>query len=63
MDDRAKRAFDRGSADAYYGRPAVPHLWLDKLGKIEIGPKYLTDSEKIAYYEGYDTQIDRKEWE
>ena len=31
--DREERAADRGSADRYYGREPVPHIWLDNLGR------------------------------
>ena len=52
---------DRGSADAYYGRPPCPHYF--------VGATY--DSEKItelskeeiqAYMDAYNSEHDRKEF-
>ena len=58
-------AFDRGSADSYYGRPRRPH-------KGGSGGKYgftaqteLTDAELEAYHAGYDYNEqfgDKKDW-
>lgn len=48
--------YDRGAADAYYGRPMDPHKWVDKIGGVE-GERMrvkLTDPNEIAAYEaGY----------
>ena len=45
--------FDRGSADSWYGRPAVPHK-----GGVggDSGERTtdLTDTERSAYYAGYE---------
>jgi len=62
MMDREERALDRGSADAYYGRSGRPHIWLDGLGKQVIEKSRMTEGEIAAYWEGYDNQIDRKDW-
>ena len=62
MMDREERALDRGSADAYYGRSGHPHIWLDSLGKQVVKKSRMTEGEIAAYWEGYDNQIDRKDW-
>lgn len=55
--------FDRGAADAYYGRPAIPHYFV---GNTYSSPKVTADkmtAEEIdAYYEGFNTTSDRKDW-
>jgi hypothetical protein len=62
MMDREERALDRGSADAYYGRSGRPHIWLDGLGQQVVEKSRMTQGEIAAYWEGYDNQIDRKDW-
>lgn len=58
-------AFDRGSADSYYGRPRSPHkggVGGDSGPRIDI----LTDEEKQAYLAGYEyneQQGDKKEYD
>jgi hypothetical protein len=48
-------AFDRGSADSYYGRGAKPHWWPQGTGNGEIVTEESMDIEQIeAYYAGYD---------
>jgi hypothetical protein len=50
-------AFDRGCADAYYGRLAKPHK------KPRTSHFYLlSSSETLEYYHGYMTEKDRKDW-
>lgn len=57
-------AADRGSADAYYGRPKSPH-------KYPNGTYYpprvegddLTPEEVEEYNYAYDNQTDRKRWD
>ena len=58
--------FDRGSADSYYGRPAVPHK-----GGVggESGPRIeaqdMTIAEMREYFKGYEYNEqfgDKKEW-
>jgi hypothetical protein len=58
--------FDRGSADSYYGRPAVPHYYPAGTYK---GPRLESEdmslSEIRAYYDGYaynEERGDRKDW-
>lgn len=60
-DPRHGGPFDRGSADAYYGRPADPHKYPGPTG---VGERIkLTDPEEIAdYMLGYETTTDRKDW-
>lgn len=52
--------YDRGSADAYYGRPPRPHKWTDGLGRAEVTD--LTADEVKEYHAGYDQEEDRKDW-
>lgn len=55
--------FDRGSADAYYQRPAIPHCWPEGTGKgIRIEECDMTPEQIAEYHEGYDNETDRKEW-
>ena len=53
---------DRGSADAYYGRPKSPHKYPNGTynGERVID---LTQEEIDAYNFGYDNETDRKQWE
>lgn len=55
---------DRGSADAYYGRSPQPH-WYPSGSYIgeRIGRDNMTAEQIKEYHEGYDNQIDRKEWD
>jgi hypothetical protein len=58
-------AFDRGSADSYYGRPRQPHYYPKGTYKGEAVTK-LTDAELEAYHAGYDyneQQGDKKNWD
>jgi len=57
--------YDRGSADAYYGRSRRPHKLAPKAGgvqgEMELVP--LTDPAEIAAYNaGYSETDDRKDW-
>jgi hypothetical protein len=58
-------AFDRGSADSYYGRPRNPHKG-GSGGTYGFTPvTELTADEMEAYHAGYDyneQQGDKKEW-
>jgi len=60
-DERHGGPWDRGSADAYYGRPFDPHKFE---GATYTTPRVkLTDPEEIeAYADGYHTTDDRKDW-
>ena len=55
-------AYDRGSADAWYGRSFQPHYFK---GKTHLSDKVvdLTEEEIAAYEQGYrDTPFAQKEW-
>jgi len=54
-------AFDRGSADKYYGRSFDPHYFVGatyESEKIVV----LTDEEVAAYRLGYDSTTNQKDW-
>ena len=54
---------DRGSADAYYWRPANPHWYPDGTGRgIRIEEADMTPEEIAEYHEGYDNETDRKDY-
>ena len=62
LSDRHGGPADRGSADAYYNRPANPHKYAGATG--QGAPIKLTDPAEIAaYMESYENQDDRKEWD
>lgn len=55
---------DRGAADAYYGRSPNPHYWPNgTLKGYKVTREDMTAEQIAEYYEGYDNQIDRKEWD
>jgi hypothetical protein len=54
-------AFDRGSADAFYGRPKNPHKY-PKGSYISPRIQLLDPIEISQYNEGYDGQNYRKDW-
>jgi hypothetical protein len=58
-------AFDRGSADSYYGRPRQPHYY--PMGTYKGDPvTALTNDELEAYHAGYDYNEqsgDKKSWD
>lgn len=54
---------DRGSADAYYGRPLDPHYYVgDSITSERVEKDNMTVGEIAAYYYGYDNEDDRKDW-
>ena len=54
---------DRGSADAYYGRPYDPHYYVgDSLKSERVEKHTMTVGEVEAYRYGYDNEEDRKDW-
>lgn len=56
-------AYDRGSADAYYGRPAEPHYFTgDTYSSTKIEEVDMSEEEIAAYMAGYNETTDRKEW-
>ena len=60
-------AFDRGSADSYYGRPRDPHIWPEGTYKgARINKEMMTDEEIQAYLAGYqwnEQYGDKKCWD
>ena len=57
-------AYDRGSADRYYGRRPSPHYYTGGTGTSDI--VFMTDmtpDEIDAYYQGYENETDRKIWD
>ena len=56
-------AADRGSADAYYGRPKKPHYYTGATYQSErVEPPRMTPSEVTMYLTAYDSERDRKNW-
>lgn len=59
--ERHGSAYDRGSADAYYGRRFTPHYYV---GATSFSPRIeeadMTPEEITAYAAGYDEEGDRK---
>ena len=57
-------AFDRGSADSYYGRPRNPHMWPAGTYHGEEVTQ-LDQAELEAYHAGYNLNEqygDKKDW-
>ena len=48
--------YDRGSADAYYGREPKPHYWLNGNGRNGGTVYELTYEQQEAYAQGYFNQ-------
>lgn len=44
--------FDRGAADGWFGRRSKPHKFLTPTGGRDYA---LTDDEKFAYFDGFDS--------
>jgi hypothetical protein len=58
-------AFDRGSADSWYGRPRDPHYYPNGTGNAPRVTE-LTADEMEAYHAGYDyneQQGGKKDWD
>ena len=56
-------AFDRGSADAYYGRPRSPHYWPEGTGHgAMIEEKDMSEEQVFLYNFAYSNETDRKDW-
>jgi hypothetical protein len=56
-------AWDRGSADAYYGREKDPHKWpLGTYKGTRVDEKDLTPEELNEYHSAYDHQTEFKVW-
>jgi hypothetical protein len=66
-DTRHGGAFDRGSADSYYGRPRRPHFYLGGTGNSpEVTQDVMSDEDIQAYHAGYDYNEqygDKKSWD
>jgi hypothetical protein len=63
MNKRHGSPYDRGSADAYYGRPCRPHYFLgDTYNSTEITADRMTPQEIEEYNVGYRGETDRKDW-
>ena len=65
-DDRHGGAYDRGSADYYYGRGRKPHFFKgDTYNSPKLTEDVMTEREIDAYNAGYDDAKacgDRKNW-
>ena len=65
-DERHGGAYDRGSADYYYGRGRHPHFFIgDTYNSEKIDCGSMTESQIRSYDAGYDAAKacgDRKEW-
>jgi hypothetical protein len=62
-DQRHGGAFDRGSADAYYGRPYDPHFFTgDTYSSPKVELADMTALDIVAYTAGYTSTTDRKDW-
>ena len=57
-------AYDRGSADSWYGRPAEPHYYIgDTYQSPKVEEADMTEEEIAAYMAGYNaTPFAQKEW-
>jgi hypothetical protein len=66
-DERHGGAFDRGSADSYYGRPRNPHFYMGGTGSSDrIDQSQMTPEEIQAYLAGYQWNEqfgDKKSWD
>lgn len=66
-DQRHGGPFDRGSADSYYGRPRIPHLYAGGTGTSpRIEQDCMTNEEIQAYLAGYQWNEqfgDKKSWD
>jgi len=55
--------YDRGSADKYYGRSAVPHYFKGATHQSDlVSYENMTLEEIEAYYAGYEEETDRKDF-
>lgn len=55
--------YDRGSADAYYGREANPHYFVGATyNSTKVEMKDMSPADIEEYMNGYNTQTDRKDW-
>lgn len=62
-DTRHGGPYDRGSADAYYGRSFKPHYFeSDTYSSPLIEMESMSAEEIVAYTAGYNECDDRKSW-
>ena len=62
-DKRHGGPYDRGSADAYYGRRFKLHYYKEGTYNSEcVEEKDMTEEEIAAYTAGYDEEDSRKVW-
>ena len=65
-DQRHGSPFDRGSADSYYHRAAVPHYFKgDTYSSARVSESEMTAEELDAYHAGYEWNEqfgDKKDW-
>lgn len=62
-DQRHGGPYDRGSADAYYGRAYEPHFYTGatyQSARVEL--EHMTAAEITAYTAGYNNTHERKDW-
>ena len=52
--------YDRGSADAYYGRNYNPHFYID--GMYRVPSSDMTMAQIEDYRLGYTEETDQKDW-
>ena len=66
FDTRHGGAWDRGSADNYYGRPFAPHYFMGAThSSIKVPAELMTNEEIAAYKAGWDYNEesgDKKDW-
>lgn len=56
-------AYDRGSADKYYGRPMRPHYFTGPTYQsTEIEEVDMSAEEIAAYTQGYNDQVEQKDF-
>jgi hypothetical protein len=58
-------AFDRGSADSYYGRPRDPHCWPEgtyKGKRVDLKPGTEAYEAYMAGYDYNEQHGDKKDW-
>lgn len=62
-DQRHGGPYDRGAADAYYGRNFEPHFFRgDTYQSARIELEHMTAAEITAYTAGYNNTHERKDW-
>lgn len=62
-DQRHGGPYDRGTADAYYGREYNPHYYVGNTYTSErVDLANMTAEEITAYTAGFNQTIERKEW-